>query len=531
MKIHRFFGITVLSVIFCSAAVAETIQPDQILIIGSSNNSSSLDLAKFYAKARNIPGKNILLLDVPDRDEISETTYSSKIADPVRSFIKMQKAEKNIKVLVTLYGVPLRVQGGSANPRSLEISRQLRHNYFSNFQELEQNFRDLEKLARISTTQPTTLPGRNNPELFPANVPQILKKIETLYRTIINRIQTTSDRIEQESLGNQFIQLRLNIEGGSSVLQLMGDPVRRKELAERLEKIAAKRQTMTMTPADKRNLEEYYQFSRELGGLFLVLKTINEDYSDLTMKDSSAAIDSELTMLLWKSFKQSGRIQNGLNTHIKDTPMFADSEPILMVSRLDGPNPSVIKRMIRDSIETEKKGLFGKVTLDARGINDKNGYYTYDQDIRDLASFLKSKTDLTVKLDDRPEVLKADSAPDTALYCGWYSLRNYIPACTFVKGAVGYHIASFEATTLHNPNTKEWCANLLKDGLAATVGPVEEPYLDAFPLPSEFFRLLLTGKYPLVEVYFKTVRYNSWRMILLGDPLYRPFAQNPVIKN
>jgi hypothetical protein len=68
---------------------------------------------------------------------------------------------------------------------------------------------------------------------------------------------------------------------------------------------------------------------------------------------------------------------------------------------------------------------------------------------------------------------------------------------------------------------------MLEYGIAATLGAVDEPYLDAFPLPTEFFSLLMTGKYTLAEVFYKTKRYNSWRMILIGDPLYTPFKANP----
>jgi hypothetical protein len=61
------------------------------------------------------------------------------------------------------------------------------------------------------------------------------------------------------------------------------------------------------------------------------------------------------------------------------------------------------------------------------------------------------------------------------------------------------------------------------------MGPVEEPYLTAFPLPTDFFGLLLTGRYSLVECYYLTTPKVSWMMTLIGDPLYRPFARNPAL--
>ena len=52
---------------------------------------------------------------------------------------------------------------------------------------------------------------------------------------------------------------------------------------------------------------------------------------------------------------------------------------------------------------------------------------------------------------------------------------------------------------------------------------VGEPYLDAFPLPKEFFGLLYSGKYSLVEAYYLSKRYLISKMVLFGDPLYWPW--------
>jgi hypothetical protein len=60
----------------------------------------------------------------------------------------------------------------------------------------------------------------------------------------------------------------------------------------------------------------------------------------------------------------------------------------------------------------------------------------------------------------------------------------------------------------------------------ATLGPVSEPYTLGFPKPAEFFGFLVTGKYTLVECYSKTVVFSSWMTVLVGDPLYNPFARN-----
>lgn len=75
---------------------------------------------------------------------------------------------------------------------------------------------------------------------------------------------------------------------------------------------------------------------------------------------------------------------------------------------------------------------------------------------------------------------------------------------------------------MHDRNERGWCKNALEHGIAATLGSVGEPYLDAFPEPARFTALLLTGKYSLAEIYYLTSHYVSWRMVLFGDPLYNP---------
>jgi hypothetical protein len=65
-----------------------------------------------------------------------------------------------------------------------------------------------------------------------------------------------------------------------------------------------------------------------------------------------------------------------------------------------------------------------------------------------------------------------------------------------------------------------------------TLGPVAEPYTVAFPKPAEFFGLLATGEFPLVECYARTLPISSWMMCLVGDPLYNPYkAVKPIKAN
>ena len=137
------------------------------------------------------------------------------------------------------------------------------------------------------------------------------------------------------------------------------------------------------------------------------------------------------------------------------------------------------------------------------------------------------KSGVKTVVDDLPKLFPPGSCPNTALYCGWWGLRKYVPAFTWVKGAVGFQVASAEAETLRGARTQVWCKRMIDEGIAATFGPVNEPFLQSFPNPSHFFAFLLTGRYTVAEAFWYSSPMNSWMQTLIADPLYTPFRKNP----
>ena len=237
--------------------------------------------------------------------------------------------------------------------------------------------------------------------------------------------------------------------------------------------------------------------------------------------ETNASLDSELSMVLFEAYDlyrwQPNMLKNDvMGLHYRT----------LMVSRLDGPDESIAKGIIDKALSAEKTGLRGTAYIDSRGITAENLYGHFDQSLRDLAALTGSQTDIPVIEEQTAALFAPGSCPQTALYCGWYSLKKYVDAFDFVDGAIGYHIASFEAASLRDPNSSQWCPAMLKDGITATLGPVAEPYLHSFPEPLAFFLELYSGRC-LAEAYYRTTPFNSWQLLLIGDPLYRPFKNFP----
>jgi len=192
-----------------------------------------------------------------------------------------------------------------------------------------------------------------------------------------------------------------------------------------------------------------------------------------------------------------------------------------------------VRRIIDDSLATEAKGLQGIAYLDARWPRpdprkQHESYALYDNSLHLAAERINSAHLMPVVLNDKAVLFQPGEAPQAALYAGWYSLGRYVDAFEWVQGAVGYHIASSECMTLRAGSSQVWCKRLLEDGVSATLGPVAEPYVQAFPIPEAFFAFLVDGYYALAEAYFLSLPYLSWQMVLVGDPLYRPFKVRPV---
>ncbi len=259
------------------------------------------------------------------------------------------------------------------------------------------------------------------------------------------------------------------------------------------------------------------------------LEVVAEHLQRLRRTDHAAAVDSELMLARIAEYPLAGWLPNpAFQGGTQATPGITRWD-VLIVARLDGPTPAIARRLVDDALAAEAQGMTGGAYLDARWPEPPVGsevksYALYDRSLHRAAGVLRRRG-WGVTLDATPELFPSGAELPAALYCGWYSLGRYVDAFRWQRGAVGYHIASSEAATLRAGNSQVWCKRMLEEGVAATLGPVAEPYVQAFPPPELFFDLLTRGVLTLGEVYRDSLPWLSWQMVLVGDPLYRPFRR------
>jgi len=257
---------------------------------------------------------------------------------------------------------------------------------------------------------------------------------------------------------------------------------------------------------------------------------ITKEIDHLNKAFQGASVDSELALVREDNYPLDGWLPNKYFLGYRGKKIKNVPQKVILVSRLDGPSEEIVRRIIDDSLQTEKEGLQGKAYFDARwpdpGSKKVSGGAFYDRAIHNAARLVEKSQLMPVILDSKEKLFQPGQCPDAALYCGWYSLAHYVDAFAWVRGAVGFHIASQECQTLKNKGSQVWCKMMLEKGIAATLGPVAEPYVQTFPIPDLFFGLLVEGRLTLAECYALSNPFWSWKMVLIGDPLYRPFMNS-----
>lgn len=237
-----------------------------------------------------------------------------------------------------------------------------------------------------------------------------------------------------------------------------------------------------------------------------------------------AAVDTELCLALFDSYDIRGRVVNPMYNQLR-WEVGASGAPLLLVTRLDGLTPDLVRGQIEQALHAERFGLHGRVYVDQRTPRTDDyqvGDYWLDESAQRL---LREGYDVAM---ERTDAVFGARYPmnDAAIYLGWYTEEVTGPFArtdfVFRAGAIAYHNHSANAKTLRSA-TNHWCGPLLARGATVTLGAVAEPFLGYTPhLPILVDRLC--NGLTWAEASYLSLSVLSWQTTVVGDPLYRPFA-------
>ncbi len=241
--------------------------------------------------------------------------------------------------------------------------------------------------------------------------------------------------------------------------------------------------------------------------------------SKAEFRTNAGAVDSELSLLAQPNYPINAFVPNPLFQN--DHPTRFDRALVVPVARLDGPAVGDALALVDRAVAAERVGLIGRAYVDLGGLHAAGDRWL-EAVVRQL-DILGYDTGV----DRDPATMPATARCDApVLYFGWYAgdLNGpfALPGFQFPPGAIALHIHSYSARTLHS-TTAGWTGPLIARGVTATVGNVFEPYLELTHRPDLLLRALARGA-TLGEAAYYAVPSLSWQTILIGDPLYRPFA-------
>lgn len=480
---------------FLALPVRAELTAADIVILANSRMPESVEVAEHYAERRGIDPARICAVPMPTGEKMSFAEYHNDIAPAVREWFRANGLEESADWVVAVYGVPLRVHDRKAADTDTQEREDIRVLTGEIKARLEAAVALAEEIAGIDD-------GRG------VSIDQLRQRLNAA-ALIIRQDPERQPRWPelQRSLAAPVVP------EGWEVPTLPTDP------QGTINALAAR-------PADPDARKQLRDLLRA-GGPLTLDPLLRIHGIALQTKETGAEFTSELACLWWGNYPKQ-RWQ--ANPHAYN---FGGEGPrTLKTARLDGDSPEQAKRLVDMAVAVESVGLRGKIVIDSRGIPaQRNGkvdnYGIYDETLRLLDLALRDKPN--VIFDEQDGVIPAGTHDGVAAYVGWYSVRKYVPGMSFLPGAVGYHIASFEMLSLRTDTFTGWVPNLLDAGVITTLGPVAEPYLASFPKAHDFMLLTLTGELTMGEVYWKTNPMVSWQVGLVGDPLYKPFALAPVL--
>lgn len=520
--------------------------PDQVVIIGMAESEPSGELAKHYAKARGIPESHIFLIEGQPDQRITRYQWEETYRPAIRAWLRKQEFFAGIRCLVTTWDVPLEITPvSSAAPEITERVAYLRESRAALVRQLGALLRMLPSAGgQTDAADKTTAPIRDT-----ASYEDLYKRFAEAMQPAQTQLRSAKTPAERQRIGQFVDRVLVTVSGNqgmlrlatprSKAIQLTSEQSSRLAfLAGRAEGYQRGLQSLNTLRDTVPRDEQAIELVQAMGGLFGAIRWIDTQLYLLDKNYTGASFDSELSLVLWPDPPMLSWVSNPWHYSLDTMPL--RRRTTLFVSRLSAPTPAIARRMIDDAIAAEKNGLQGTMYLDARAIpydptkTNTDLFARYEKSIHDLDENLRKHSDVRVVLDNRKELFEAGKCPEAALYCGWHSPSKYVDAFEWSAGAVAYHLASHEMPWLQLNDDRRvqqvsppWCPALVADGACATLGSCREADLAAFPPPDDFFSLLLTGKYTLAEVYYRTCPFLSWTLVLVGDPLYNPFKNNP----
>ncbi|MFM8582707.1 MAG: hypothetical protein ACKOFW_14530, partial [Planctomycetaceae bacterium] len=332
--------------------LAAELLPAEVGVLASDKGRESGQLARYYMQARGIPAENLLLLDVPAGEALSRDLWDRRVRPAIRKWLLSRDRTRPIRCLVTMYDVPLRIGGLPKEAPALRESEQFLESATQKCR--AEVVATAEALERVLNDEPQTL-ATPAADASPADLGKYLDgPLQRALVRIQERARSEPNSPAVPSAMRRLELLHMTAAGLSGSLRQLESqaPAGAPQQAERA-RLMAHRQgelqglklgvtALSFQPESVTREMQLLELITRADGLLVALSWATQQLEVVRKNETQASFDSELALVLWPDHGLVRWLPNPLHWSTARLP--AARPDTLMVARLDGPTPEIVRR-------------------------------------------------------------------------------------------------------------------------------------------------------------------------------------------
>lgn len=212
------FSCLIFQITLLPSLVEAELQPSHVVILANAKTPESLEVAAHYARRRGVPSAHVIQLDLPFRDKLTRREYEDLIVTPLRRTLDRRKLSSSVRVIVTTYGIPLRVDAPELSQNERRWLTDAQSVVKVSRARLEQLNAEFGRLASGSLIQPEATPFPAQDLLETARTAALLSRVDRTWRAALAQVRQEQGS-ESERSSKALLRLTQQYGGWGILLQ------------------------------------------------------------------------------------------------------------------------------------------------------------------------------------------------------------------------------------------------------------------------------------------------------------------------
>ncbi len=483
--------------------------PENVVLVVNAESPSSLLIANHYLAGRNIPAQHVIYLSgVPDEETINLDPFRDKILKPVLAEIQARGLANCTDYIVYSADFPTAVRIGSHRRALLQSIAELNQPINPKLFNPTASINSLTFFAAaVLNDQPGYLMLNSNHYY---RQPTTLLLRRPFLGEVQRQYQQAVDQLDQDD-PEQWKQVQQTLES------MVADNPRQLALAYQLARCFGKQ-------GDARKSAQWLTRAVQLGWQYAKQTQADQAFDPVKDDPLFAGLLQQMRDVPFEFIPPRGfrnRYAWAPNGMVNQQPGQGNRHflsTVLAVTRNQGNTEREAVEQLARTMRADGSQPAGKFYFtQTRDVRSQTRQPEFESAIAELKRLGYSSEIVTSKLPTH-----ADDV--LGVTCGTASFDWMLSANRFQPGAIGDNLTSFGGRMAVRGQTK--LTEFLAHGAAGASGTVVEPYALGAKFPQPMIHATYASGCTLGEAFYQSV-HGPFQLLIVGDPLCRPFAQLP----